>query len=91
MQLTARTGLLMMQFRPLRDAPRVKCPALIQICEHDAVAPVAATERAAARMPRAEVVRYPIGHFDVYVGADFERSVRDQLAFLRKHLLAQPT
>jgi hypothetical protein len=31
-------------------------------------------------------VRYPIGHFEPYFGAPFERSVGDQLAFLRRHL-----
>lgn len=85
-EVTARTALLVPTFRPIRDAAKVKCPALLQICEKDSVAPVSAVEQAAARMPKAEVVRYPVGHFDVYSGPDFERSVRDQLAFLVKHL-----
>jgi hypothetical protein len=34
------------------------------------------------------VKRYPIGHFDVYVGDGFERAVSDQLAFFAKHLRA---
>jgi hypothetical protein len=38
-------------------------------------------------MPHAEVVRYPLGHFDVYFDDAFERSVADQEAFLRRHLL----
>jgi|GEM_PF-1710919 len=29
---------------------------------------------------------YPIGHFDIYVGDDFEKGVGDQLAFFKKHL-----
>ncbi len=37
-------------------------------------------------MERAEVVRYPVGHFDVYFDEPFERSVSDQTAFLLKHL-----
>ena len=85
-EVTARTGLLVPLFRPIRDAAHVTCPALLQICEKDTVAPPSAAEKAAARMPKAEVVRYPVGHFDVYVGRDFERSVTDQLAFLVKHL-----
>jgi uncharacterized protein len=85
-EVTARTGLLVPLFRPIRDAARVTCPALLQICEKDTVAPPSATEKAALLMPKAEVVRYPVGHFDVYVGADFERSVTDQVAFLVKHL-----
>lgn len=85
-EVTARTALLVPGFRPIRDAAKVKCPALLQICEQDTVAPVSAVEKAAARMPKAEVVRYPVGHFDVYAGPDFERSVADQLAFLLRHL-----
>jgi dienelactone hydrolase len=85
-EVTARTALLVPLFRPVTDAPRVKCPALLQICEKDSVAPVSAVEQAARRIAKAEVVRYPIGHFDVYFGADFERSVTDQLDFLRRHL-----
>ena len=40
----------------------------------------------AAKAPRGELVRYPIGHFDVYTGADFERAVSDQVAFLTRVL-----
>lgn len=85
-EVTARTALLVPRFRPIRDAANVRCPALLQICEKDTVAPVSAVEKAAALMPKAEVVRYPVGHFDVYFGAAFERSVADQLAFLQRHL-----
>lgn len=85
-EVTARTALQVPWFRPIRDAARVQCPALLQICEQDSVAPVSAVEKAAAKMPKAEVVRYPVGHFDVYFDAPFERSVADQLAFLQKHL-----
>lgn len=85
-EVTARTALLVPLFRPILDAAAVNCPALLQVCEQDSVAPVAAVDKAAARMPKAEVVRYPVGHFDVYFGAAFERSVGDQLDFLRRHL-----
>ena len=86
-RVTARSGLLVPLFRPIRDAKRVRCPSLLQICEHDTVAPSAAAEKAARRMPLAEVVRYPLGHFDVYFDEAFERSVADQTAFLERHLL----
>jgi len=32
-------------------------------------------------------MRYPIDHFDVYVGEAFERAACDQTAFLVRHLL----
>lgn len=84
--VTARTALLVPLFRPIKDAPKMRCPALLQICETDSVAPVSAVEKAASKMPGAEVVRYPVRHFDVYFGAAFERSVTDQVAFLVKQL-----
>jgi hypothetical protein len=60
---------------------------LVQICEKDSVAPARAAEHAVQRLGRrAEVKRYPIGHFEPYFGAHFERSVADQLDFLGRHL-----
>lgn len=85
-EVTARSSLLVPTFRPIRDAARVKCPALLQICEQDSVAPAAAAEKAARKMRKAEVIRYPIGHFDIYFDEWFERSVSDQTAFLVRHL-----
>jgi dienelactone hydrolase len=85
-EVTARSALRVSGFRPIRDASRVQCPALLQICTRDTVAPVSAVEAAAKRMPRADVVRYPVGHFDIYFDEAFEQSVRDQTAFLRRHL-----
>jgi hypothetical protein len=36
---------------------------------------------------RAEVIHYPVGHFDVYLGDNLETSVRDQISFLTTYLL----
>jgi hypothetical protein len=38
--------------------------------------------RHAAKAPRGEIRRCPVGHFDIYIGELFERVVADQLAFL---------
>lgn len=40
----------------------------------------------AAKMPKGEVVKYPIGHFDIYAGDKFEEAVTTQTAFLKRHL-----
>ena len=55
---------------------------------HDAIAPLPEAARDAAwrATGRAEVRTYPIGHFDIYRGAPFERAVADQLHFLARHL-----
>jgi hypothetical protein len=43
--------------------------------------------KSANNAPRAEVKRYPIGHFDIYIGEGFERAVAGQTDFLKRHLL----
>jgi fermentation-respiration switch protein FrsA (DUF1100 family) len=86
-EVAARVALVAGLYRPLRHAGRARCPVLVQICERDSVAPTAAAEAAVRRLgPRGEVRRYPIGHFEPYFGAHFERSVGDQVEFLRRHL-----
>ena len=86
-EVAARIALSIAFYRPVNDARRVRCPVLVQVCERDSVAPAAAAEQAIAGLgARAEVQRYPIGHFEPYFGEHFERSVADQLGFLRTHL-----
>jgi hypothetical protein len=86
-EVAARIALAVGFYRPVTVAHRVRCPVLVQICERDSVAPVAATERTVTALgDRAEVRRYPIGHFEPYFGEHFERSVSDQLEFLRARL-----
>jgi pimeloyl-ACP methyl ester carboxylesterase len=85
--IAARIALFAGLYRPVRFAARASCPVLVQICERDSVAPAKAAEEAVRRLGwRAEVRRYPIGHFEPYQGAPFERSVADQVEFLRRHL-----
>jgi len=86
-EVAARVALTVGLYRPVSHAARVRCPVLVQVCEHDSVAPAEAAERVIAKLgPFAEAQRYPIGHFEPYFGAPFERSVSDQLAFLQRHL-----
>ncbi|BAX98139.1 alpha/beta hydrolase [Mycobacteroides stephanolepidis] len=42
--------------------------------------------RAALSAPQGELLRYPMGHFDIYVGEAFEQSVADQMSFLARHV-----
>ncbi|WP_068062203.1 alpha/beta hydrolase [Nocardia xishanensis] len=86
-EFAARELLAIPLNRPITKVGRVKCPVLLQIGEHDAVAPPATLERVARRVgSRAEVCRYPVGHFDVYVEPWLTPNADDQVAFLRKHL-----
>ncbi|MBV9089765.1 MAG: alpha/beta fold hydrolase [Mycobacteriaceae bacterium] len=85
-EVAARVALHIPLHRPGRYAKRVDCPLLFCVCETDTVAPATATLRHARTAPRGEVRLYPEGHFDIYVGAAFERAVCDQIAFLRRHV-----
>ncbi len=81
-RLINRAGL----YRPGRAARKVTAPILFCICDSDAVAPAGTALRYAATASRGEVKRYPIGHFDIYLGEPFEHAVRDQTEFLVRHL-----
>lgn len=85
-QVAARVGLAISQHFPGHYAKKVRCPILFAICEQDSVAPAGPTIRYARQAPKGELVSYPIGHFDIYVGSAFQQAITDQLAFLRKHV-----
>ncbi len=84
----ARFALQIVRHFPGRQARNVTCPIFFAICEQDAVAPPKPTQKYAAQAPRSEIKLYDTGHFDIYVGDDFERNVTDQLAFLSRHVPA---
>lgn len=85
-EAAARVALRVGSYRPTRKVTRVRCPTLFALAEDDVVTPPDLAEKAAARTPRAEVRRYPGGHFDPYVGELFEEVVADQTDFLLRHL-----
>jgi len=86
-EVCARALLVSGGFNPINHAKDVQCPVLIQICEKDnLVSMSAALETAKILGEYAEVKQYPIGHFDVYSGEHFEKSVSDQIEFFKKHL-----
>lgn len=88
-EVPARIGLAIPLARPGRRTKDLTKPALFCVCDHDTVAPAAATLRHAARAPRGEVHRYDAGHFDIYLGESFERVVADQIGFLQRHVPVQ--
>jgi len=85
-EAAARVALRVGAYRPIRSASQVRCPVLFALADDDVITPPDLAEKEAARMPRAEVRRYPGGHFDPYMGELFERVVRDQTEFLVRNL-----
>jgi len=86
-EVCARILLRVDKYRPVKHARNVRCPVLLQVCEKDNLIPKRAVEETAKELGTYALVKsYPIGHFDIYAGEHLERSLSDQLAFLKKHL-----
>ncbi len=86
-QACARILIRMDKYRPVVHAGRVRCPVMLQICDEDVRDPEHFVRETVRRLGDvAEVIHYPLAHFDIYRGGGFEQGVRDQIAFLRKHL-----
>jgi dienelactone hydrolase len=86
-EVCARIVIRMDKYRPIKEAAKVHCPVLIQVCEHDPVTPRSVVEDATNRLrEHVEVKRYPLRHFGIYTGDGFDKAVTDQLAFFQRHL-----
>jgi fermentation-respiration switch protein FrsA (DUF1100 family) len=86
-EVAARIALHIGGYRPARQAGRIRCPILFCVADNDNLTAPGPVLKAAKEAPRAEVKRYPIGHFDIYVDEWFERAVTDQTDFLTRHLI----
>ncbi|QBD79449.1 alpha/beta hydrolase [Ktedonosporobacter rubrisoli] len=86
-RISARALLQLPFYRPITYAPRVQCPLLLCVGDHDSWdSPLAALKTAQAA-PYGEVRHYDCDHYDFYVGPIFEQAVADQTSFLVKNLL----
>jgi pimeloyl-ACP methyl ester carboxylesterase len=86
-EICARINIRADKYRPVKHAHNVRCPVLLQVCEFDSITPISAAKETERQLGKfAEVINYPIGHFDIYIGVNFEKAVRDQLHFFQKHL-----
>jgi hypothetical protein len=86
-EVCARITIRMDKYRPIRYASEVRCPVLLQVADEDVGLPSRIVEETEKRLgARAEVIHYPIDHFDIYRGANYEQAVTDQVAFFKKHL-----
>lgn len=68
-------------------ARRIDAPLLICAAEHDTEANPNIAADVAREASHGELRLYPGGHFEAYFGETFERMVRDESTFLRRHLL----
>jgi uncharacterized protein len=75
--------------RPVTVAGKLPCPLLLILAEQDNIAPTSAVRAVAKAAPDVELVELNCGHFDLYVGTNFERSVAAQVDFLNRRLSVQ--
>ncbi len=86
-EVTGRAAFAEWTNRAIGRMDEVGCPILVVIADRDSVAPSAAARAAAWRAKgHVEVRDHPCQHFDIYVGEWRDRSIADQLHFLRRHL-----
>jgi hypothetical protein len=83
----ARIILRMDKYQPIRYAAKVRGPVLLLDCDEDIGIPAGIVEAAEKRLGSlAEIIRYPVDHFDIYAGSVSEKAVSDQVTFFAKHL-----
>ncbi|RJS93817.1 alpha/beta hydrolase [Salinisphaera sp. Q1T1-3] len=86
-EMTARLFLTLVLYRPGKRLTRLDCPALVQLCEADTVAPADAS--AALLMHADDHVieqHFDIGHFEIYRGAGFRTAIAEQIDFCKRAL-----
>jgi len=86
-QVCARIILRTSSYRPVETAQNIQCPVLLQISENDSLIPKKVSEGTIRKLgSKVEVKYYSVGHFEIYTGDSFERSVGEQLDFFKKYL-----
>lgn len=86
-KVCARILIRMDKYHPIKHTSRIRCPVLLQVCDKDISLPMKVIVKAEKNLGElVEVIHYPIDHFDIYIGENFEKAVSDQLDFFKKHL-----
>lgn len=87
-EFCARAALALGGYAPARHASGVRCPLLVLVVADDAVTPAPGARKMAEQAPQGELIDYGpgIGHFAIYTGELFERTIADQTEFLKRSL-----
>jgi dienelactone hydrolase len=80
----ARIGFTLPFYKPGACVKKSGCPLYMSICKKDTIAPAKQTLNYAKAASKVEYKEYNCGHFDIYVGQDFEEAVEDYIQFLNK-------
>jgi pimeloyl-ACP methyl ester carboxylesterase len=90
-RVAGRVALAAGGYRPYAKFAKLRQPVLVAVCDRDETTPPGPAVKAAEKSPNAQLVRYPIGHFEIYVDPQFETTVADQTDFLVRNLIGERT
>jgi dienelactone hydrolase len=66
-----------------KSAEKVNCPVLFHLCEGDNLTlPNAHKKIEKILGEKVTFIKYPVGHFDIYFGEYFEKSIAEQISFI---------
>lgn len=86
-KICGRSMLMMQGPSVTKVAQNVQCPVLILVCEKDTTVSADSYKKVAEILGgKATVIKYPVGHFDIYSGEIFNKVVDAQLDFLKRVL-----
>lgn len=85
-KVAARIFLSVPFYSPGKNAKKIKCPWLVQVALRDLTTPSKPAIETAKKAPKGELIMYDLDHFDVYVDPHFEKTIADQISFLRRHV-----
>jgi len=86
-RVCARALLNTNNYNPINFAGHVACPVLLCVCRDDNLVSEKSYRNAVEILGKLSTVKvYPIGHFDIYKGDNFEKAVNDQVLFLKQNL-----
>ncbi len=85
-EVAARIALRLPLYSPGRAGKKITAPALVQVATQDVVTPVDVAQKAAKRIPGAEIRTYECSHFEPYLDPYFDAVVGDQIDFLDRTL-----
>lgn len=84
-RVAARFLLRIALYSPGRHLRRLTMPVLLQVGDRDQTTPADPAVKYGDRGATTTVFRHDTGHFEPYVGEDFETFIGEQLAFLDQH------
>jgi hypothetical protein len=88
-QFAPRFVFALPRYAPGKLAERLGMPLLVCVADRDRETPANFAARVVERVPRGELRRYPVSHFEMYHGETLQRVLADQVGFLRAYLLSE--